>query len=45
MANEIFRRVDPAGRTMGEFYRQDFCLELGAQVYIGLEESDLEKDR
>lgn len=43
VANEIFRRVDPAGRTMGEFYRQDFCLELGAQVYIGLEESDLEK--
>jgi len=39
--NELFRRVDPAGRTMGEFYREEIRGPLGADVVIGAEEHDL----
>ena len=36
IANEVFRRVDPLGRTIGEFLCQDLCPELDADVHIGL---------
>ena len=34
IANEIFRRVEPTGRTMGEFLRDEVSLPLGIDVYF-----------
>jgi CubicO group peptidase (beta-lactamase class C family) len=39
--NELFRRVDPAGRTIGEFYDQEIRRPLDADVIIGVKESEL----
>jgi CubicO group peptidase (beta-lactamase class C family) len=39
--NELFRRVDPAGRTMGEFYEEEIRRPLGADVIIGVHEAEL----
>lgn len=41
VANELFRRVEPAGRTMGEFFRDEISGPLGADVLIGVPESEL----
>ena len=35
IANEIFRRVDPQKRTMGEFLDQEIAKKLGVDVFIG----------
>jgi CubicO group peptidase (beta-lactamase class C family) len=39
--NEIFRRVDPASRTIGEFLRDDLRGPLGADVIMGVSEAEL----
>ena len=39
--NEVFRRVDEQNRTIGEYVRQELSAPLGADVVIGLEESEL----
>ena len=36
IANEIFRRVDPKGRTIGEYLLEDISEPLKADVHIGL---------
>lgn len=41
IANEVFRRVEPKGRTMGQYLRQEVSEPLGADVYIGLQDEDL----
>ena len=41
IANEIFRRVDPAGRTIGEFLREEISQPLDADTFIGVRESEL----
>ena len=41
IAGELFRRVDPDGRTLGEFLRQEISDVLGVDVYIGLQEDEL----
>jgi CubicO group peptidase (beta-lactamase class C family) len=41
IANELFRRVDPAGRTMGEFLRQDISEPLEVDAVIGVKEEEL----
>ncbi len=41
IANELFRRIDPDGRTIGEFLRQDISGPLGADVYIGVTQEQL----
>ena len=41
LLNEVFRRVDPDGRTIGEFLREDISGPLGADVVIGLREEEL----
>ena len=43
VANEIFRRVDPQGRTIGEFYREEISGPLGADVVIGVPEPELDR--
>jgi CubicO group peptidase (beta-lactamase class C family) len=39
--NEVFRRVEPAGRTIGEFLRQDICEPMQAEAIIGVKEEEL----
>ncbi len=41
--NEVFRRVDPAGRTIGEFYDEEIRRPLDADVIIGVKEAELER--
>ena len=40
VANEVFRRLHPDGLTMGEFLRQEVSSRLGADIYLGLEETE-----
>ena len=41
--NEVFRRMDPRGRTIGEYLRQELSRPLSADVVIGLAESELDR--
>jgi len=43
IANELFRRVDPAGRTMGEFLREGYCGPLDADTFIGVKQEELSR--
>ncbi len=41
IVNELFRRVDPAGRTIGEFLREEICGPLKADVLIGVRDEEM----
>ena len=41
IVNELFRRVDPAGRTIGEFLREDISQPLEVDAIIGLRQEEL----
>ena len=41
IANELFRRVDPAHRTIGEFLREDISGPLGVDAIIGVRQDEL----
>jgi len=41
IANEVFRRIDPAGRTIGEYLREEVSEPLETDAYIGLREPEL----
>lgn len=41
IANEVFRRAEPAGRTMGQFLREEISNPLDLDVFIGLQEDEL----
>jgi CubicO group peptidase (beta-lactamase class C family) len=41
--NELFRRVDPKGRTMGEFYEEEIRRSLDVDVIIGVRETELSR--
>jgi CubicO group peptidase (beta-lactamase class C family) len=43
IVNEVFRRVDPLRRTIGEWLQQEFAQPLQADAYIGVEEGALER--
>lgn len=43
IANELFRRVDPAGRTIGEYLREEISGPLDAHAMIGVDESELSR--
>jgi hypothetical protein len=46
ITNEIFRRVEPNGRTMGEFMREELCTDkmLGSRdIICGLHDEDNER--
>jgi len=43
IVNEVFRRVDPLGRTIGQFYREELSKALNIDVIIGLKEEELER--
>jgi len=40
IVNELFRRVDPAGLTIGEFLREEISGPLGADVLVGVQEQE-----
>jgi len=39
--NEVFRRVDPDGRTIGEYLREELSGPLDADIYIGVPDQKL----
>jgi hypothetical protein len=39
--NEVFRRIDPAGRTIGEFLREDISRPLQVDAVIGVDKAEL----
>jgi CubicO group peptidase (beta-lactamase class C family) len=41
VVNELFRRVDQSGRTIGEFLEQELRAPLDADVMVGVPESEL----
>ncbi len=43
IVNELFRRVDPAGRTIGEFVRDDISEPLNVDVTVGVDEHELQR--
>ena len=43
IVNELFRRVDPSGRTIGEFLREEVSGPLSADVVIGVGEQQMER--
>ena len=40
IVNELFRRVDPAGRTIGEYLQQEISGPLGVDVVVGVPEEE-----
>lgn len=40
-SGELLRRVDPEGRSLGRFFREEFALPLGLEFWIGLPEEEL----
>jgi CubicO group peptidase (beta-lactamase class C family) len=43
IVNELFRRVDPGGRTVGEFLSEEISGPLEADAIIGVKEADLKR--
>jgi CubicO group peptidase (beta-lactamase class C family) len=43
IVNELFRRVDPGGRTVGEFLREEISDPLEADAIIGVKEAELNR--
>ena len=43
VANELFRRVEPRGRTLGEFLRKEISGPLEIDVFIGLKEEEMHR--
>ena len=41
IVNELFRRVDPMRRTIGEFLREDISVPLEADAIIGVKQEEL----
>ena len=41
LLNEIIRRVDPNGRTIGECLREEICIPLNVAAHIGLNYEEL----
>lgn len=43
ITNEIFRRCDPAGRTIGEFISEEISGPLEADVFVGASEQEIKR--
>jgi CubicO group peptidase (beta-lactamase class C family) len=43
IVNEVFRRVDPGGRTVGEFLSEEISRPLEADAIIGVKEGELHR--
>lgn len=42
ITNEIFRRIEPEGRTMGEYFQQEILHQFSANVHIRMDPEHLE---
>jgi hypothetical protein len=42
ISNEIFRRVDPEGRTMGEYMKTELKSTFGVDIICGMREDEYE---
>jgi CubicO group peptidase (beta-lactamase class C family) len=43
IVNEVFRRIEPAGRTIGEFLRENIGAPLGVDAIVGVKQDELER--
>ncbi len=43
ITNEIFRRVEPQGRTMGEYFREELMTQLDIDLFINMEEEEMSR--
>lgn len=43
IANELFRRVDKKGRTIGQFIQEEISIPMGADVMVGVKADALHK--
>ena len=43
IVNEIFRRIEPLGRTIGEYLREDLCPLLEIDAIVGVREAELSR--
>jgi hypothetical protein len=44
ITNEIFRRIEPQKRTMGEYWRQELGDKIGVpHIYINMTENELKR--
>lgn len=43
VVNEIFRRVEPNSRTLGQYIREDIAQILNVDVHVGLKEDELNR--
>lgn len=43
VVNELFRRVEPKGRTLGEYLKEDIADPLGADINVGVSSEDLNR--
>ena len=43
IANEIFRRLEPSGRTMGEYLREELHEKRGIDIHCGYYKNDAYK--
>ena len=41
--NEVFRRIEPNGRTIGEFLRDEIGTPLGVDAFVGMKQHELER--
>ena len=41
--NEIFVRVEPKGRTMGEYFREEIKDKIEADIYFNMTEQELDR--
>lgn len=45
ITNEIFRRVEPSGRTMGEYFEQEVQAKLGVDVFLRMDQETIARTR
>lgn len=43
IVNEVFRRVEPAGRTIGEYLRENIGTPLGVDAIVGVKQDELNR--
>lgn len=41
--NEVFRRIEPAGRTIGEYLRENISIPLGVDAVVGVKQDELSR--
>ena len=42
LANELFRRIEPSGSTIGEFLKREVSSKFGIRVFIGITDDEID---